>query len=211
MAQVAILRSNTDLEALAPVLRAAHSRFLREHLASLVTFGPLFHDDGAPAGYAYQTDFPGTTIEPILRFLRDDPLNRARLFHAAAVHGWGCALKQRQATMPVRPGLQGFFFHGIGKPDITARRNETLDAHRAHLMPVDDTHCISRGPLTDAEGKDWLGSAMVYEFADRRAFDDFFKHEPYCINGLYERIDIYRWRRGTAACPNTPSQNRASL
>jgi uncharacterized protein YciI len=197
MAQVAILRSNTSFDTLAPALRDTHARYLREHLASLVAFGPLFHDDGSAAGYAYQTDFPGTTIEPIIRFLRDDPLNRSGLYYSAAVHGWNCALRQRQATMPVRDGTQGFFFHGIGKPNITARRNEILDAHRAHLMPIDETHCISRGPLTNAAGKDWLGSAMVYEFADRRALDDFFSDEPYCTGSLYERIDIYRWRRGS--------------
>ena len=199
MAQVAVLRSNLDLDALAPSLRDAHARFLSDCLDALVTFGAILHEDGAPAGYAYQTDFPGTTIEPMLRFLLDDPLSRAGLFYSTTVHGWNCALRQRQASMLVRPGLQDFFFHGIGKPNVTARRNEILNAHRAHLMPVDEAHCISRGPLTNAEGKDWLGSAMVYEFADRRALDDFFKDEPYCTNGLYQRIDIYRWRRGMAA------------
>jgi uncharacterized protein YciI len=199
MAQVAILRSHTSFDALAPALRDTHAWFLREHRASLVTFGPLFHDDSSPAGYAYQTDFPGTTVEPILRFLLDDPLVRAGVFYASIIHGWNCALKQRQATMPARQGREGFFFHGIGKPNVTARRNAILDAHRAHLTPVDGTHCVSRGPLTNAEGKDWLGSAMIYEFADRRALDDFFKNEPYCTNGLYERIAVYRWRRGTAA------------
>jgi hypothetical protein len=37
---------------------------------------------------------------------------------------------------------------------------------------------------------------MVYEFADRAALDDYFRTEPYCVNGIYERIDLYEWRRG---------------
>jgi uncharacterized protein YciI len=37
---------------------------------------------------------------------------------------------------------------------------------------------------------------MIYEFPDRAALDEFFREEPYCVNGLYQRIDIYRWQRG---------------
>jgi uncharacterized protein YciI len=197
MAQVAILHSHVDLDTLAPLLRDAHAGFVRNRLDKLVTFGPILHADGRPAGYVYQTDFPGTTIELLLRFLRDDPLSEAGLFHAATIHGWRCALTQRQATLPARPGLQGFFFHGIGKPNVTARRNAIVDRHRDHLTPSDATRCVSRGPLTDAEGDAWLGSAMVYEFSNRRALDEFFEDEPYCADGLYERINIYLWRRGT--------------
>ena len=48
-------------------------------------------------------------------------------------------------------------------------------------------------------GREWLGSAMVYEFESRAALDDFFRDEPYCTNGIYQKIDIYDWRRGETA------------
>ena len=47
--------------------------------------------------------------------------------------------------------------------------------------------------------REWLGSAMVYEFESRAALDDFFRDEPYCTNGIYQRIDIYDWQRGVMA------------
>jgi uncharacterized protein YciI len=100
--------------------------------------------------------------------------------------------------MPPR-NLNGFFFHGTAVPNATARRNAIVDAHRAHLMPKDDSNCVSRGPLTDATGEPWLGSAMVYEFDDRAALDAFFRDEPYCVNGIYQTIDLYGWRRGVMA------------
>jgi len=39
----------------------------------------------------------------------------------------------------------------------------------------------------------------VYEFENREALQHFFRDEPYCVNGLYERIDLYDWRRGEMA------------
>lgn len=53
--------------------------------------------------------------------------------------------------------------------------------------------------LTGRYGQVWLGSAMVYEFPGRNALDEFFKDEPFRTNGLFERIEIYNWQRGTMA------------
>ena len=101
--------------------------------------------------------------------------------------------------MPVRAGLKGFFFHGIGKPNMTAKRSEIVQPHIKHLNQVDVTNCIARGPLTNLTGETWEGSGMVYEFANREALLQFFRDEPYCVNGLYERIDLYDWQRGEMA------------
>jgi len=195
MAQAALQLMTTAFAELPASLRGAHADFLHRYRDVLVTFGPIRHADGR-TGYAYQYDFPGTSVAPMYAFLRDDPLAGAEFVYATTVRGWRCALKHRQAAMPVRPGLAGFFFFGIGKPNITAKRNDIVEAHRAHLMRVDETHCLSRGYLTNVEGKEWLGSAMVYEFPDRRALDDFFRTEPYCTHGIYAQIEIFDWQRG---------------
>jgi uncharacterized protein len=194
--QVAFQYTTTDLGTVEQPLRAAHGRFLNRHKDVLVTFGPIRHADRTPAGYAYQTDFPGTKAEAIGAFLSEDPFAKAGLYRSANVSGWRCALSHRQAMMPSRPGLQGFFFHGVAKPNVTERRNALADLHRAHLGPRDNTNCLSRGGLSDESGATWLGSAMVYEFPDRDALDEFFEKEPFRTNGLYERIDIFHWQRG---------------
>ena len=67
------------------------------------------------------------------------------------------------------------------------------------MQQRDESNCLSRGYLTDSGGREWLGSAMVYEFDSRAALDDFFRDEPYCTNGIYQRIDIYDWQRGIMA------------
>lgn len=195
MAQVIIRRSTIDLGGLPKTIRAEHARFLAEWRDALVTFGPI-RRGAAPAGYLYQTDLPGNVPEAVRRFMAEDPLAANGVVEEDEISDWHCALKTRQPTAPARAGLQGFFFHGIGKPGITEFRNTIVPAHRAHLQQRDAANCLSRGYLTDAGGEVWLGSAMVYEFASRAALDDFFRDEPYCTNGIYQRIDIYDWQRG---------------
>ncbi len=198
MAQIIIRRSTSDLGGLPKSLRDEHARFLARWRDGLVTYGPIFHG-AAPAGYLYQTDLPGNVPEAVARFIAEDPLAVNGVVEADEISDWHCALETRQPTAPPRPGLWGFFFHGTGKPGVTDLRNTIVPAHRAHLQPKDASNCLARGYLTDAGGKVWLGSAMVYEFASRAALDDFFRAEPYCTNGIYERIDIYEWQRGVMA------------
>ncbi len=198
MAQVIIRRSTIDLLGLPRSLCDEHARFLRDWRDALVTYGPIFRGD-APAGYLYQLDLPGTVPEATSRFVAEDPLAVHGVVESDEISDWHCALSTRQPTAPPRPDHRGFFFHGIGKPGITDFRNTIVAAHRAHLQQKDASNCLSRGYLTDYGGKEWLGSAMVYEFESRAALDDFFRDEPYCTNGIYERIDIYDWRRGVMA------------
>ena len=199
MGQVAIRNTTIDLRTVAQPLRAEHAEFLKAHKDVLVTFGPISYPDRTPAGYAYQTDFPGTVAHAIGAFLAEDPFAKAGLYGATTVSGWRCALGHRQAKMRARPGLQGFFFYGTAWPNVTERCNALGDLHRAHLGPKDNTNCLARGGLTDGGGAVWLGSAMVYEFPDRDALDAFFAAEPFRTNGLYERVDKFDWRRGELA------------
>ncbi len=198
MAQVIIRRSTIDLLGLPKSLREDHARFLGHWQGALVTYGPIFRG-AAPAGYLYQTDLPGPMPEAVARFIAEDPMAVNGVVEADEISEWCCMLKTRQPTAPPRPGLKGFFFHGTAKPGITEFRNTLFEAHLAHLQPKDASNCLARGYLTDAGGKLWLGSAMVYEFASRAALDDFFRAEPYCTNGIYQQIDIYDWQRGAMA------------
>jgi hypothetical protein len=198
MAQTIIRRSTVDVLGLPKTMRVDHGRFLARWRDGLVTYGPIFRG-AAPAGYLYQLDLPGNVPDAVSDFLAGDPLAVNGVVEADDLSDWHCALATRQPTAPPRPGLQGFFFHGTGKPGITEFRNTLVPAHRAHLQQKDQANCLSRGYLTDAGGQTWLGSAMVYEFESRAALDAFFKDEPYCTGGIYQQIDIYDWQRGVIA------------
>src|SRR5690349_10694836 len=115
MAQVIIRRSTIDLAGLPKTMRDDHVRFLRNWRDALVTFGPIFRGE-APVGYLYQTDLPGNVPGAVARFVAEDPLAAHGVVESDEVSDWHCALPTRQTAAPVRPGLKGFFFHGIGKP-----------------------------------------------------------------------------------------------
>jgi len=50
-------------------------------------------------------------------------------------------------------------------------------------------HVICAGGLLDEEGK-LKGSALVVEFEDRAAVDEYLSNEPYVINHVWEKIEV---------------------
>lgn len=50
---------------------------------------------------------------------------------------------------------------------------------------------ICAGGLLDEEGK-MKGSALVLEFPDRTALDEYLKNEPYVVEGVWQKIEVER-------------------
>lgn len=50
---------------------------------------------------------------------------------------------------------------------------------------------ICAGGLLDEEGK-MKGSALVLEFHDRTALDEYLKNEPYVVEGVWQKIEVER-------------------
>ena len=50
-------------------------------------------------------------------------------------------------------------------------------------------HIICAGGLLDDEGK-MKGSALVVEFPDRAAVDEYLSNEPYVIEGVWQKIEV---------------------
>lgn len=50
---------------------------------------------------------------------------------------------------------------------------------------------ICAGGLLDEEGK-MKSSALVMEFTDRAALDEYLEHEPYVAEGVWQRIEVER-------------------
>ena len=50
---------------------------------------------------------------------------------------------------------------------------------------------IAAGGLLDEEGK-MKGSALVMEFPDRGALDEYLKSEPYVTEGVWQKIEVER-------------------
>lgn len=68
-----------------------------------------------------------------------------------------------------------------------AKRKLHRAAHLANLEPLDKQgRVILAGPLTDK-----AGSLLVLEFETLEEAEDFARHDPYTIHGIFERVEIH--------------------
>ena len=81
----------------------------------------------------------------------------------------------------------------IDKPDSSQLRAQTAAAHRRYMSNhVGDMRL--GGPLLAEDGKTFIGSLIVKEFADRCAAEAFIAAEPYNQAGLFELVVVNAFR-----------------
>ena len=68
------------------------------------------------------------------------------------------------------------------------RRMEVRPRHLEGMKAL-GRQVICTGGLLDTEGK-MNGSALVMEFADRTALDEYLKNEPYVTEGVWQKIEV---------------------
>ena len=66
-----------------------------------------------------------------------------------------------------------------------------MEARPRHLegMKALGKRIIVAGGLLDDEGR-MKGSALVLEFPDRAALDEYLKNEPYVVEGVWRKIEV---------------------
>lgn len=80
-----------------------------------------------------------------------------------------------------------FVIIGYDSPEGEAKRKLHRPAHLANLEPLDQAgRVILAGPLTDK-----AGSLMVIEFASQDEAEQFARHDPYMVHGVFERVEIH--------------------
>ena len=136
------------------------------------------------------------TWDAVHVFLAAEPLNANGVYREIIVRRWQSGLNRRQRDFPRRDGQAYWYVRGHGKPGAHALREEIAAAQRAHLAPFDDEAVIARGPILDDAGQHWQGSANLIAMPDRAALEAFMADWPYCRAGLYERVEIERYRFG---------------
>ncbi len=68
------------------------------------------------------------------------------------------------------------------------KRMEVRPRHLEGMKAV-SSHIIAAGGLLDEEGR-MKGSALVMEFPDRAALDEYLSHEPYVTEGVWQKIEV---------------------
>jgi len=80
-----------------------------------------------------------------------------------------------------------FVIIGYDGPEGEAKRKIHRSAHLSNLEPLDrQGRVVLAGPLTDK-----AGSLLVLEFETQEEAEDFARHDPYTVHGVFERIEVH--------------------
>ncbi len=80
----------------------------------------------------------------------------------------------------------------IDKPDSLALRQSTREAHLAYVAETGVV--VQAGPFLD-DDEQMIGSLLILDVPDRAAAQDWGANDPYFHAGLFETVQIYRWKK----------------
>lgn len=175
--------------------REDHWAYFDDHVDHFIARGATATDDLATTlSSVLFVDFD--SWDDVNAFVANEPFNRNGLFKSVVVRRWRCGIERRQRDFPRKDGQVYWDVRGHGKPGASSHREEIVAAQREFLAPYDDTVIVTRGPILDDDGKHWQGSANLICMPSRDALQEFMDQWPYCKAGLYERVEVERYRFG---------------
>jgi uncharacterized protein YciI len=86
-----------------------------------------------------------------------------------------------------------FVVYGRVRPDVADAADELTEKHWAYLDRFSD-RLIARGPTFSDDESEWTGSLHIVDLEDAEAARGFAEEEPYFLDGVFERVEIHRWR-----------------
>ena len=81
-----------------------------------------------------------------------------------------------------------FLVKAYDEPNMLNKRMEVRPRHLEGMKAL-GKQVICAGGLLDDAGK-MKGSALVMEFSDRAALDDYLANEPYVAEGVWQKIEV---------------------
>ena len=81
-----------------------------------------------------------------------------------------------------------FMIKAYDGPDMLEKRMAVRPRHLEGMKKL-GKQIICAGGLLDDAGK-MKGSALVLEFPDRTALDEYLKNEPYVVEGVWQKIEV---------------------
>jgi uncharacterized protein YciI len=171
-----------------------HMDYLRAARDRLRFSGPMLADDG-------KTSLGGLSILDAAdraeaeAWKAAEPFDANGAFSNTQITRWSSSMPIRQADYPRTEGWQQFAIFAWDGPDAPARRNAVAEAHHKFQASVMDRY-VARGPMFNDDGSKMIGSFMIMEYPDRKACDDFWAGEPLNYGGVFDRVEIVRWRYG---------------
>lgn len=81
-----------------------------------------------------------------------------------------------------------FIIKAYDGPNMLDKRMEVRPRHLEGMAKL-GKQIICAGGLLDEQGK-MKGSALVMEFPDRAALDEYLAGEPYVVEGVWQKIEV---------------------
>jgi uncharacterized protein len=80
------------------------------------------------------------------------------------------------------------------KPGSAELRARTRPAHLAYLLPY-APRILAAGGFLEDDGSVGTGSLIVFDTEDRAEAEKLVAEDPYTLAGLFERVEVNRWRK----------------
>ncbi|MFO1037746.1 MAG: YciI family protein [Geminicoccaceae bacterium] len=87
-----------------------------------------------------------------------------------------------------------FAILALDKPDSTKLRADLRPTHLAYL----EQHApqlLAGGAILGEDGATPIGSLLIYDTEERAVAEDFAANDPFRLNGLFQSVSIYPWRK----------------
>ena len=81
-------------------------------------------------------------------------------------------------------------------PDAEIRRRHARPEHSALVQAMKSNGTFRVGGHTLDHAGNIIGSAMIVEFANQEAFDEYLSKEPYATSGVWKQIEVTRINLG---------------
>ena len=190
-------RDNPGVMPLRQRLVEAHWSFMDGYADGMIARGPtLAEDDLTPTGSVNIVDLPD--FEAARVFAYEGPNFKAGVYEDVMIRRWQNTVDRKMWTFPGNPTAnQRFLVIAHGRTGANAAWNGLSAACQTFLREQDRLErLIVGGPLWSDDSLDWAGCALMLELPSRDAIEIMLTADPCLRAGLYERIEIHRWRFG---------------
>jgi uncharacterized protein YciI len=187
-------RARPDTGAQADNRTEAHWAFMDQYAATMIARGPTLSDDGAEwTGSTHIVGLPDAAAARVFAF--EEPYYRAGVFAEVFMRRFHNELGRTMWQFQGDPDHnQRFLIIGHGQSEASAQlaslpsRQRFLDDNRSQVIVC--------GSLLSDDGAMWAGGALLAEAPDRAAVEALAARDPYAQAGLYQSVEIHRWRFG---------------
>jgi uncharacterized protein len=190
-------RDNPGMAPLRAELTEAHWSFMDGYAARMIARGPTFADDGVtPTGSMHIVDLPDAAAARAFAF--EEPNYKAGVYGGVMMRRWRNMLGRTMWAFAGDPqNGHRFLVIGHGRSKLSAAGDGFLEGYSEFI--AEDAlrdRLIVCGPLLSDDGSAWVGNALTIESPSPSAVEAMLATDPFARAGLYERIEIHRWRFG---------------